>query len=265
MSDRGRTALVTGASAGIGAAFARLLAGEGFDLVLVARRLDRLEALSKELEEAHGITAHAVAADLADPASPRKVCAELQARGVSIDTLVNNAGYGLAKSFGEASWQEHADFIQVMATGLTEMCHLFAPSMKERGWGRIINVSSVAAFTPSVAGSLYGGVKSYGVGFSQALGLELEGTGVNVCALCPGYTLSEFHDVIDVRDQIDALPGFMVMDAETVVRQGWEAAARGDPLCIPGRLYRLICFACRIAPPSLLRAISRRSVLRPKR
>ncbi len=255
---------MTGASA-VGAAFARLLAAEAFDLVLVARRRDRLEALSKELEEAQGITAHVIAADLAAPESPRDVYEELQALGVSVDVLINNAGYGLRNGFGEASWQEHADFIQVMATGLTQMCHLFAPAMKERGWGRIINVSSVAAFSPQVAGSLYGGVKSYVVGFSQALGLELEGTGVNVCALCPGFTLSEFHDVIDVRDQIDALPSFMVMDAETVARQGWQAAGRGDPICINGRLYRLFCFVCRIAPPSMLRAISRRSVLRPKR
>lgn len=265
VDERRRTALVTGASAGIGAAFARLLAAEGFDLVLTARRHDRLEALAKEMEAAHGITAHAIAADLADTESPRRLHAELQEREIAIDVLINNAGYGLREGFGKARWQEHADFIQVMATGLTQMCHLFAPGMEERGWGRIINVSSVAAFAPQAPGSLYGGVKSYVLGFSQALGLELDGTGVNVCALCPGYTLSEFHDVIDVREQIDALPGFVVMDAETVARQGWEAVERGDAVCINGWLYRLICFACRIAPPSMLRVVSRRSVLRPKR
>jgi len=265
VSGRGRTALVTGASAGIGAAFARLLAAEGFDLVLVARRRSRLEALASEVEGAHGITAHVVPADLAELGAPREIHATLEAQGVAVDVLVNNAGYGLRKGFAAAGWQEHADFIQVMATSLTELCHLFAPGMKERGWGRIINVSSVAAFSPQAAGSLYGAVKSYGVDFSQALGLELEGTGVNVCALCPGYTLSEFHDVIDVRDQIDALPGFLVMPAETVVRQGWQAVQRGDPISIPGWIYRLICFVCRLAPPSMLRVISRRSVLRPKR
>lgn len=256
---------MTGASAGIGAAFARLLAGESFDLVLVARRRDRLEALSKELEQAHAVTAHVVAADLADPATPRAIQAELEAREIQVDVLINNAGYGLQQGFAEASWQEHADFIQVMATSLTELCHLFAPGMRERGWGRIVNVSSVAAFTPQVAGSLYGGVKSYVAAFSQALGLELEGTGVHVCALCPGYTLSEFHDVIEVRDQIDALPSFVVMKAETVARQGWEAVERGDPVCINGWIYRGVCFLCRILPPAMLRAIARRSVLAPKR
>ena len=256
---------MTGASAGIGAAFARLLAAEGFDLVLVARRQSHLEALAGELESAHGVSAHVVAADLAVPGAPQEIHATLESRGVSVDVLVNNAGYGLREGFAAARWQQHADFIQVMATSLTELCHLFAPAMKECGWGRIINVSSVAAFSPAVAGSLYGGVKAYGVGFSQALGLELEGTGVNVCALCPGYTLSEFHDVIDVRDQIDALPGFLVMAAETVARQGWQAVQRGEPICIPGWIYRLICFVCRLAPPSMLRVISRRSVLRPKR
>ena len=256
---------MTGASAGIGAAFARLLAAEGFDLVLVARRQSHLEALAGELESAHGVSAHVVAADLAVPGAPQEIHATLESLGVSVDVLVNNAGYGLREGFAAARWQQHADFIQVMATSLTELCHLFAPAMKECGWGRIINVSSVAAFSPAVAGSLYGGVKAYGVAFSQALGLELEGTGVNVCALCPGYTLSEFHDVIDVRDQIDALPGFLVMAAETVARQGWQAVQRGDPICIPGWIYRLICFVCRLAPPSMLRVISRRSVLRPKR
>jgi short-subunit dehydrogenase len=265
VSGRGRTALVTGASAGIGAAFARLLAAEGFDLVLVARRRSRLETLAKELERAHGVTAHVVAADLADSAAPREIHATLQSRSIPVDVLVNNAGYGLREGFAAARWQQHAEFIQVMATSLTELCHLFAASMRERGWGRILNVSSVAAFSPAVAGSLYGGIKAYGVGFSQALGLELEGTGVNVCALCPGYTLSEFHDVIDVRDQIDALPRFLVMTAETVARQGWQAVQRGDPICIPGWIYRLICCVCRLAPPSMLRVISRRSVLRPKR
>jgi short-subunit dehydrogenase len=264
VSDSRRTALVTGASAGIGAAFARLLAREGFDLVLVARRRDRLEELAKVLQQS-GVEAHVLPADLADREAPRAIFDQLRAQGIELDVLVNNAGYGLKQGFLEASWQEHADFLQVMATSVSELCHLFAPGMKERGWGRIVNVASVAAFAPQVPGNLYGGVKSFVVDFSEALALELHGSGVNVCALCPGYTLTEFHDVIDVRAEIDALPGFVVMSADVVARQGWQAVSRGQPVCINGWLYRAIVSVCRHAPPPLLRAISRRSVLRPSR
>jgi hypothetical protein len=265
VADPKRTALVTGASAGIGAAFARLFASLGMDVVLVARRRDRLEALAKELAEAHRVLAHVLPADLADPAAPKAIHEELASRGLRVDVLVNNAGYGLAKGFGEASWQEHADFIAVMGTSVTELCHHLLPAMKERGWGRIINVSSIAAFAPQTPGNLYGPVKAYVVGFSEALAYETIPDGVNVCALCPGYTLSEFHDVMDVRAEIDALPGFMVMDAETVVRQGWEAVERGDTVCINGRVNRLIIGVVRLMPGWLLRVMARRSVLRPKR
>ena len=265
MSDKERTALITGASAGIGEAFARLFTGLGMDVILVARRRDRLETLAEELSKAHDVTCDVIAADLADPGAPRAIHAELASRGRGVDVLVNNAGYGLPKGFSDATWSEHADFIQVMATSLTELCHLFVPAMKDRGWGRIINVSSVAAFTPQAAGSLYGSVKSYGVGFSEALALELTGSGVQVTALCPGYTLSEFHDVIDVREQINALPGFMVMDAETVARQGWDAVERGQTVCINGRINRFLVAVCRFAPRFLLHALASRSVLRPKR
>ena len=284
VSDSRRTALVTGASAGIGAAFARLLAAEGFDLVLVARRRERLEELAvslrkealrkealreeasrEEARERTGFEALVLPTDLADPDAPRAIFDELSERGIAVDVLVNNAGYGLNKGFVEAHWQEHADFLRVMATSLAELCHRFVPGMQERGWGRIVNVASVAAFGPQVAGNLYGGVKSFVVDFTEALALELHGSGVDVCALCPGYTLTEFHDVIDVRAEIDALPGFLVMSADVVARQGWEAVCRGQTLCINGWLYRAIVSVCRHAPPSLLRAIARRSVLRPSR
>jgi len=235
------------------------------DLVLVARRADRLEALAKELREASGVQVRVLAADLANPDAPRQIHEALERDGVSVDVLVNNAGYGLKKGFSEASWQEHASFLQVMATSVTELCHRFVPKMKARGWGRVVNVASVAAFTPQVPGNLYGGVKGYVVDFSEALALELKGTGVHVCALCPGYTLTEFHDVMDVRDQINALPRFVVMSADVVARQGWQAVERGQAVCVNGWLYRAIVTVCRHTPAFLLRSLSQRSVLRPKR
>jgi len=260
-----RTALVTGASAGIGEAFARLLAREGFDVVLVARRGDRLEALARELAAETGVRAFAVPLDLSAPDAGAALEARLTAEGLGVDVLVNNAGYGLKSRFTDAGWLEHAAFVQVMATSVAELCHRFVPAMVERGYGRIVNVSSIAAFTPETPGSLYGAVKRFALSFSRALAKELEGTGVNVCALCPGYTQTEFHDVIDVREQIDRLPGFFVMDADVVARQGWEAVERGRVVCVNGGLNRLIVWVCGLVPFSWLQAIVRRSVLRPDR
>jgi short-subunit dehydrogenase len=259
------TALITGASAGIGAAFAHLLAAEGFDLVLVARRVDRLVAISAEVEERWGRAVRVFGTDLSDPSAPAGLEQHLAAEGVEIDVLINNAGFALKSSFAASSWREHAGFIEVMATSVAGLCHRFLPGMKERGWGRIINVSSIAAFTPEASGSLYGAVKMFTLSLSRALAKELEGTGVHVLALCPGYTLTEFHDVIGVRDQIDRLPGFMVMDAPTVARQGWEAVERGRVVYVNGRLNRLLVRVTRIVPHSWLGAIARRCVLRPDR
>jgi short-subunit dehydrogenase len=262
--ERG-TALITGASAGIGAAFAHVLAAEGFDLVLVARRVDRLVEIAAEVEERFGVSVNVLGTDLADPSAAAGMEQHLATEGVEVDVLVNNAGFALKDAFMDASWREHAGFIQVMATSVAELCHRFAPGMKQRGFGRIINVSSIAAFAPETAGSLYGAVKLFTLSLSRALAKELDGTGVHVSALCPGYTLTEFHDVIDVREEIDRLPGFMVMDAMTVARQGWDAVERGDVVYVNGRLNRLIVQILRVMPDRALRAIARRSVLRSKR
>lgn len=246
---------MTGASAGIGTAFARLLADEGFDLVLVARRKERLEVLARELAEVTDVKCHVLAIDLAEPSSAERVALELDERGIAVDVLIANAGFGLSDGFVEAPWRAHAEFIQVMATGVVELCHRFVPGMIERGWGRIINVSSLAAFAPEVPGSLYGAVKTFVIRFSEALSLELAGSGVLVTALCPGYTITEFHDVIDVRAQIDALPSYLVMDAEAVVREGWEAVQRGEPVRINGRLNRMLAGLMSTIPNALVRAI----------
>ena len=261
---RRRTALITGASAGIGTAFARLLAAEGFDLVLVARRKERLEALASQLRDEHGVRCLPLQTDLANTAAVGRIASQLDALGTEVDVLVANAGYALTEGFSEVPWRTHADFIQVMATGVGELCHRFAPGMVERGWGRIINVSSLAAFSPDLPGSLYGAVKSFVLSLSEALAQELAGTGVHVSALCPGFTLTEFHDVMDVRKEIDKLPGFMMMDAEDVVREGWEAVERGDPICVSGRVNQAFAGIVKILPRGVLRALAARRSLRKK-
>jgi short-subunit dehydrogenase len=253
------TVLVTGASAGIGAALARVFAAHGFDLVLTARRLDRLESLGRELSAAHGCTAHVITADLADPAAPARIFDEVARAGLTIDALVNNAGYGLPGSFLASRWEDHQAFIQVMVNAVVELCHLFAPGMVERRRGFIINVGSVAGLVPASAGhTLYGAVKALVIRFSQSLALELLPQGVHVTALCPGFTYSEFHDVNGMRGQVSQLPRWMWMDADTVARQAYDASMRGDMVCINGRVNQAIVTVTRYAPQWLVNRVLKR-------
>lgn len=250
------TALVTGASAGIGAALARVFAENGFDLILTARRRDRLEALAAELRDRYGSAVHVIAADLADPAVPERLAREVAAAGLQVDALVNNAGYGLPGRFLTSSWEEHRAFIQVMVTAVAELCHRFAPGMVERRRGWIVNVGSVAGLVPATAGhTLYGAAKSLVVRFSESLGRELAASGVHVTALCPGFTYSEFHDVNQMRAQVSRLPRWMWMDAETVARQGFDAVMRGDLVYVNGRANRALVQAARFAPMRLVNRV----------
>lgn len=233
--------LVTGASAGIGEAFARELAARGHDLVLVARREDRLRALADELQRAHGNSCEVIAADLSDPAAPESLCRALESRGLQVDWLVNNAGYGLPGTLVAHPWQAHADFIQVMMTAPTELTWRLLPGMRERRYGRVVNVASLAGFVPGTAGhTLYAASKAYLIKLSQSLALENRDAGVHVSALCPGFTRSEFHDVTGTRQKMNAMPGFMWLTADEVARQGIEAVEHGTVVHVPGRINRTI-------------------------
>lgn len=251
--------LVTGASSGIGAAFARQLAALGHDLVLTARRADRLEALAAELREQHAAQVIVLPRDLADPATPRALYDELDRRGLQVDWLVNNAGYGVPGTFVANDWTTHADFLQVLLTAPTELAWRLLPGMRQRGHGRIINVASLAGHVPGPAGhTLYAASKAYLIKFSQSLALENRAAGVNVCALCPGFTWSEFHDVTGTRDKMNRLPGFMWLSAEEVVRQGLAAVERGDAVYIPGRVNRTIKTLVHLLPDRLALWLSAR-------
>lgn len=256
-----RRALVTGASAGIGAAFARELAARGCDLVLTARREDRLRSLAGELHTAHGIDAQVIVANLANPLVPARIAAELRQRGLAIDVLINNAGYGVPGSFVANDWQTHADFIQVLMTAPTHLCHLLLPAMRERGFGRIINVASLAGHVPGTPGhTLYAAAKAYLIKFSQSLGLENRAHGVNVCALCPGFVYSEFHDVTGTRNLVAQMSDWLWMDAGSVVRQGLDAVERGEIVYVAGRVNRAIKTLFKLLPDRLaLRMIARRA------
>ncbi|SEI93032.1 SDR family NAD(P)-dependent oxidoreductase [Frateuria terrea] len=251
--------LVTGASAGIGAAFARELAARGHDLVLVARRAERLHALAGELRERYGACAHVIPADLADPASPRRLADELQAQRLAVDWLVNNAGYGVPGTFEASQWQVHADSLQVLVTAPTELAWRLLPGMRERGYGRIVNVASLAGHVPGSAGhTLYAASKAFLIKFSQSLALENRDLGVHVCALCPGFTWSEFHDVTGTRELVGKLPRFMWQDAEAVVREGIEAVERGEAVHVTGRVNRAIKALAKLAPDRLALWLSAR-------
>lgn len=244
-------ALVTGASAGIGAEFCRQLAAQGYQLVLVARRMDKLQQVADELRESHGTRSLIITADLSRSDACQSVVKRLEDENIEIEYLVNNAGYGLPGSFHIPGWQEHADFIQVMMTAVCELTWRLLPGMQKRGRGFIVNVASVAGLVSVSAGhTLYGASKSFLVRFSESLALENEDTGVKVTALCPGFTYSEFHDVNGTREMISQLPDYLWLEARDVVADAIKAMAAESvkPLVIPGTQYKLIVFANRYLP-----------------
>jgi short-subunit dehydrogenase len=247
-------ALITGASSGIGSAIAREYARRGVPLILTARRLDRLDALAETLRTQVAVTT--IAADLADPAAPAALQAEIERRGLAVSHLVNNAGYGVPGRYLSESWQTHADFLQVMVTAVAELSHRFLPPMEMAGYGRILNVASLAGLVPASAGhTLYGAAKGFMIRFSECLALEMQAKGVHVTALCPGFTYTEFHDVNGMRERVSGLPKWLWLDAETVARLGVDAVERGDARCITGGANRAIAGLTKYLPDGLARAL----------
>ena len=245
-----RLALVTGASAGIGAAFCRLYASQGYDIALTARRAGRLDELAEALRVKFGVEILTIPADLADPEAPGMILNRLAAQGRVVDALVNNAGYGVPGGFLQSPWETHEAFLRVMLTAPTELAYRVLAGMAERRFGRIVNVASLAGLIPGSPGAtLYGAVKSYLIKASQSLHLETLGKGVHVTALCPGFTYSEFHDVNDTREQISrSAPPWMWMDAEAVAAAGYAAAEANRAICVPGLPNKAIAAGVKLAP-----------------
>jgi len=233
--------LITGASAGIGAALARVYAAEGWDLILTARREPPLHALVDDLVRL-GAAATVLPDDLADPAAPQRLFDAIQAKGLTVAGLVNNAGFSRTDGFLNTDPAAHKAMIQVMLAAPVELARLFAPAMVERGYGRILNVASLAGQMPATGGdTLYGPIKSFLIKASQGLHLELRGTGVHVTALCPGYTLTEFHDANGTREQVSsAYPAWMWQTADHVARVGYEACEANRPKVTPGAMNNLL-------------------------
>jgi short-subunit dehydrogenase len=252
-------ALVTGASAGIGAAFARAYAARGHDLALVARRADRLEALAKELSAAHGIEAFALPADLSTLDVQGPILEAIAARGRHVDVLVNNAGFGIAQSFTGVPWPRQRDFLMTLVVNACGLAYGVIPGMVERGGGAIVNVASLAGFAPGAAGhTLYPGAKSLAIKFSQALDAEYRAKGLRVTAVCPGFTLTEFAEVNGTQAVMDQAPRRFFQTADQVAQAAIAANQRGKVVIVPGWHNKLAAGLLRYLPESLLEAVIRR-------
>jgi len=253
-----RTVLITGASAGIGAAFAEEFARHGFNLVLSARREARLTSLAERVRKRYPVEAQIVVADLSDPAAPPALFKRLQRSDTHVDVLVNNAGYGVAHKYAATRWEDQAALLQVMVTAVCHLTHLFLPGMLDRGYGRIINVASLAGLVPGSAGhTLYGACKACLIRFSESLHAENAQQNVFCTALCPGFTHSEFHDVAGTREQVSRLPNYLWMGADEVARDGYAAVMRGTPVYINGWVNRGIARLARFLPQGLGRRLVR--------
>ena len=244
------TALITGATAGIGAAYAKLLAKEGFDLVLVARDLPRLKGVAKELSKLYKIKAETIKADLTKPAQLAKVEKRLANNSKPIEVLINNAGFGLKDSFLVSNLAREQELLDVLVTAPMRLSHAVLPGMIKRNSGSIVNVSSVASF---IAGGTYSAAKSYLTVFSEYLHTELRDTNIKVSALCPGFTRTEFH--ARGKMKMSGLPNYMWTTVDQVVAKSWRYVKAGKVICIPGWQYMLISSIARIAPRPLVRKL----------
>jgi hypothetical protein len=245
-----RLCLVTGASAGIGQAFARIFASHGYDVALTARRGERLEHLAEEIRLRYGVETLAIPADLADPKACDHLVETLAANGRDVDALVNNAGYGLRGGYGETTWEDERAFLQVLLVAVCELTHKLLPGMLERRFGRIVNVASLAGLTPGLPGrTLYGATKAFLVKFTESLHLETREQGVHVSALCPGLTYSEFHDANQTRESISRMtPAWIWQGADEVAAAGYEAVEANRVICVPGAPNKAIAALTRIVP-----------------
>ena len=247
-----RTALVTGASAGIGEAFAEHLASRGHDLVLTARRAEVLRDVAERIQRRHDVDCRVIPADLSDPDSPRRIFYELARDEIEVDVLVNNAGLGLRKTLLTQEWREVADFMEVMGVAWLHFMQLAMPPMIERGWGRVANIASLAAFAPESPGSLYSGVKAQMLTTSRGMRSAVRGTGVHVTAVCPGYTHTEFHARLGIADLAGRMPRWMWQDRDEVVAEGWRACERNRPVVVTGTVNKILRGVLAVTPAAVV-------------
>jgi short-subunit dehydrogenase len=247
-------ALITGASAGLGAEFAKLFAKDKHDLLLVARRLDRLEALAKQLEDAHGIRAHALACDLGMPDGSAKVVAEAQRLGLEIDFLVNNAGFGTSGAFATSDPARELEMVQVNIATLVELTRSLVAPMVARKRGRILNLGSTAGFQAGPFMATYYASKAFVNLFTEALSYELRGTGVTATVSCPGATATEFAMV--AGNEKSRLFRMGAASAQTVAAEAYKAMHAGKPMIVHGLKNKLVLQSLRVSPRAMILRIA---------
>jgi short-subunit dehydrogenase len=254
-SKRKSTALITGASAGIGRELAKVFAGHGHDLVLVARSKDKLNRLALELGASTGVRVTVIPKDLTEPGAARSLLTSVRRRKIHVDVLVNDAGVVEQGEFIRMKPARLTEIIRLNALALTEMTRLFAEPMVEQGSGRILNVASVAAFQPVPYLAVYAATKAFVLSLTEALSLELAGTGVTLTALCPGFTETPMLEhVREGHEEPGLLPQIFVSDAETVAREGYRSAMKGEVIHVPGIFNQLLTTATSLQPHWLQRA-----------
>lgn len=241
-------ALVTGATAGIGESFTRLLAENNYNVVLVARDLPRLQERAQGLEAKYQVQTHCIQADLSTDAGCSEV--ERYIANNRIDVLINNAGFGINKAFTVSELEEEQKLLDVLVRTPMRLMHVALPLMKQRDRGVVINVSSVAGF---IAGGTYSASKSYLTVLTESMHTELAGTNVKISALCPGFTRTEFHQ--RGRMSMKGLPSFMWLDSDELAAQAWRDALKGEAISIPGWQYRLLVFVIQRLPRSIVRKV----------
>jgi uncharacterized protein len=257
MATKSKTVLITGASSGIGEALAKCFAKDGFDIVLVARSVDKLKALSLELKKTYGIKTWVAPSDLSKPDAAQKLATAMRRANRPIDVLVNNAGVLEYGAFADMSTSSHQSMIDLNVTGLTTMVAHFVPAMIERGYGRIMNVASIAAFQPIPSLATYAATKAYVLSLTESLSEEFIGTGVTITALCPGVTQTNMLSSAKASNsQLSKLPKFLVGDVDMVAKEGFDACMRGDVIRVPGAINQATILAGRATPKWLLRKVS---------
>jgi uncharacterized protein len=251
-----KTALVTGASSGLGADFARQLAGMGCGLILAARREERLLALKEELLAAYPVPVECMAIDLAASGSPEALHERIRASGRDVDVLVNNAGYGLYGDFVETPWERMQQMLELDIVALTRLTHLFVPDMRARGFGYVLNVASTGSFQPTPTYAAYSAAKAYVLSLGEALHYELRGSGVGCTTLCPGVTRTEFFDV--AGQALTAYQRMTMMESSAVAHVGLQTMLRGRSSVVAGPFNALFAWGTRLLPRQTLAAISGR-------
>jgi short-subunit dehydrogenase len=251
-----KTALVTGASSGLGIEFARLLAQEGYNLVLVARTESALRQLAEEVKSKYKVEARVIAKDLAQASAPQEIFDELQGAGVPVDVLVNNAGFASYGKFWELKLSGEIEMLQVNMLALVSLTHLFLPAMIQRRSGKILNIGSTASFQPGPLMADYYASKAFVLYFSEAIANELEGTGVTVTALCPGPVQTGFQKRAAIEES-KLIKGRKIMDAETAAKAGYKALQQGKTVYIPGLGNRILAQAYRFSPRKMATRVVR--------